>query len=171
MCFRCRIGRRFQSSSGQKAGCNIRAACGIQSNDGVSILIRPEGRMQCVARLPEAPSNVFQSSSGQKAGCNVSTVPPSHAFCNCFNPHPARRPDAIFNDVSQNRSPSCFNPHPARRPDAIADHNLNRVALQVGFQSSSGQKAGCNSSMCSQDCLRPCFNPHPARRPDAMSAR
>ena len=84
----------------------------------------------------------------------------------------------------------CFNPHPARRPDAIrAAVELWRAVLvsilirpegrmQSGqpssyggrcwFQSSSGQKAGCNPSPPGSFRRGRCFNPHPARRPDAM---
>ena len=114
----------------------------------VSILIRPEGRMQPLAcRQPAPIQALFQSSSGQKAGCNLQLVVyPERAAgeglevsilirpegrmqrpkpkrevlsVNCFNPHPARRPDATL----QLRPgwcpiPPCFNPHPARRPDA-----------------------------------------------------
>ena len=59
----------FQSSSGQKAGCNR------------------------VYDSELSPAAVFQSSSGQKAGCNPGGrgLPRGGA---CFNPHPARRPDA-----------------------------------------------------------------------------
>ena len=39
----------------------------------------------------------------------------------CFNPHPARRPDATPPAwVSVRPSWTSFNPHPARRPDATA---------------------------------------------------
>ena len=83
-----------QSSSGQKAGCNL----GVR-------LIPSE-------RIP------FQSSSGQKAGCN----PPTASTCGstpCFNPHPTRRPDATCSGRYRCRRPyRSFNPHPARRPDA-----------------------------------------------------
>ena len=37
----------FQSSSGQKAGCNTRWPAAEGPPEQVSILIRPEGRMQC----------------------------------------------------------------------------------------------------------------------------
>ena len=68
----------------------------------------------------------------------------------CFNPHPARRPDATGGGLGEPTRPAhpCFNPHPARRPDATT---LARSG-QVG----------------SQSCHR--FNPHPARRPDATWA-
>ena len=85
----------FQSSSGQKAGCNA-SRCSFsssvssmfQSSSGqkpdatmsgrrccshalaVSILIRPEGRMQLHPRRGLNPGQPVQSSSGQKAGCN-----------------------------------------------------------------------------------------------------
>ena len=66
----------FQSSSSQKAGCNwikldvSTTVLGIE----VSILIQPEGRMQ--------------------RGCGAVSTPVSS--CRCFNPHPARRPDATM---------------------------------------------------------------------------
>ena len=85
----------FQSSPGQKAGCNWTAGTDADGYDVVSILIRPEGRVQLdsrdrrrrvrrgfnphPARRPGATVRVFwmpvasprfQSSPGQKAGCN-----------------------------------------------------------------------------------------------------
>ena len=45
------------------------------------------------------------------------------------------------------------------------------VGSAVRFQSSSSQKAGCNSYLWSQDRACTSFNPHPARRPDATSSR
>ena len=60
-----------------------------------------------------------------------------------------------------------FNPHPARRPDAIRDDRHRLV--DVVFQSSPGQKAGCNGSAPRNAHLVCSFNPHPARRPDAMA--
>ena len=62
--------REFQSSSGQKAGCNPFVPGDGRGDVGVSILIRPEGRMQ-----PWITRTSWSSSE-------------------CFNPHPARRPDA-----------------------------------------------------------------------------
>ena len=137
---------------------------------GVSILIRPEGRMQRPSFRLRPPGSV----------------------CWCFNPHPARRPDATngaFNSFSCSsaavsilirpegrmqlcpatvRRPwvSCFNPHPARRPDATG--RAATTAPPLLFQSSSGQKAGCNPGLL---LVVACFNPHPARRPDATSQR
>ena len=122
----------FQSSSSQKAGCN-------RVFDGRN-------------RRLLSPARLFQSSSSQKAGCNVAPVhvPQSPDLANCFNPHPARRPDATL-IIAQERllpvSTISFNPHPARRPDATAS------ALPATATSESTGR----------------FNPHPARRPDATS--
>ena len=96
--------------------------------------------------------DTFQSSSSQKAGCNLVFADGyEDPLRSCFNPHPARRPDATtpcrqFRPRSNDGA--CFNPHPARRPDAT----LSSVASGrscghgIGFQSSSSQKAGCNRS-------------------------
>ena len=83
----------------------------------VSILIRPEGRMQPPRTKPARCFLMFQSSSGQKAGCNSSGVMISTALLR-FNPHPARRPDATASEAGLLLSLRGFNPHPARRPDA-----------------------------------------------------
>ena len=137
----------------------------------VSILIRPEGRMQPVPDALRLISRVCR-----------------------FNPHPARRPDATASrGPPPLAAPYCFNPHPARRPDATAISNTLRAHQpEPWFQSSSGQKAGCNFGLkvklhvivvTVSILIRPegrmqrhhrgfaprqtGFNPHPARRPDA----
>ena len=61
-----------------------------------------------------------------------------------FNPHPARRPDATNWKRSGWRTRPSFNPHPARRPDATVYVSSPEAAGDSVFQSSSGQKAGCN---------------------------
>ena len=160
----------FQSSLGQKAGCNGQVLERRGVGPRVSILTRPEGRMQSVPHT---------------RGCKTIRY--------SFNPHPARRPDAIMvtRDAhsvaiqfqsSPGQKAGCnpparavgcpsqgFNPHPTRRPDAISISGgfslINRV-----FQSSPGQKAGCNAPrLVSSNTRSRGFNPHPARRPDAIS--
>ena len=137
--------RLFQSSPGQKAGCNRAGQPDDLERGPVSILTRPEGRMQprierLLADVPEVsiltrPEGrmqpdidpcllqpaMFQSSPGQKAGCN---------------------PAGVCRGRSMSR-----------------------------FQSSPGQKAGCNARPFSRRIPRiHRFNPHPARRPDATTA-
>ena len=139
----------FQSSSGQKAGCNIDdppSLGSVQSSFNphparrpdataseallnstvamVSILIRPEGRMQriCFCHLADIPG--FQSSSSQKAGCN--------------RPFPSYQESAISVLVSiliqpEGRMQPRESPNPWKCPP-----------IRQVFQSSSSQKAGCN---------------------------
>ena len=109
----------FQSSSGQKAGCNT--ANSLRMSLALILFQSSSGQKAgCNPSLPSrksSPRKMFQSSSGQKAGCNPVERrgrPPSHL---CFNPHPARRPDATI--LRPPGSPLGFNPHPARRPDDI----------------------------------------------------
>ena len=49
----------------------------------------------------------------------------------CFNPHPARRPDAISSAWAMFRAVIGFNPHPARRPDAIVAGDCTVADFQV----------------------------------------
>ena len=61
----------FQSSSGQKAGCNYPPVTAYRlGGHPVSILIRPSGRMQQVLAVNPGFAHAFQSSSGLLAGCN-----------------------------------------------------------------------------------------------------
>ena len=109
----------------------------------------------------------FQSTAGPKTGC----TPPCRPTCPCrpaggFNPQPARRPAAPWEDFQfdplfsvsihsrpedrlhrggrAGRDPAStrFNPQPARRPAAPAGRPCGTIAA-------------------------PCFNPQPARRPAA----
>ena len=134
----------FQSSPGQKAGCNgpqpqLEPLPGI-----VSILTRPEGRVQRSGSGSGGASPGFQSSPGQKAGCNNGDQFLAGDTTG-FNPHPARRPGATRGSpLASSRSGNSFNPHPARRPGATP------VSVRI-------------AGVC---C---CFNPHPARRPGATA--
>ena len=156
---------RFQSSPGQKAGCNpfmkstrsrttsvsiltrpegrmqLHDLSGLPCFHAVSILTRPEGRMQFGDLVGGIPVKQFQSSPGQKAGCNCrfQQLPWPRR---CFNPHPARRPDAI--------RPVRHRQHVAgvsilTRPEGRMQYAswLAMIRLKA-FQSSPGQKAGCN---------------------------
>ena len=143
-------------------------AAGALLSTVVSILIRPEGRMQLPYANAECLARYVELRNG------------------CFNPHPARRPDASL------RGP-CFNPSSGRRCNARpaatiqpmfqsssgllagcntttgapGRHHLQQPAFTM-FQSSSGQKAGCNPTQGHLYAGRQYrFNPHPARRPDA----
>ena len=93
----------------------------------VSILIRPEGRMQPAGSCSLSiglMASVFQSSSGLLAGCNSIT---SDHVGGCITLH----------DVS-------ILIRPSGRMQLVLFH-LGKKVLELLFQSSSGQKAGCNS--------------------------
>ncbi len=109
--------------------------------NNVSILIQPEGWMLCV-EVPQRPSDTG------------------------FNPHPARRLDAIAAVDCVDPSANSFNPHPARRLDAMI--MVCSKSLGMMFQSSSSPKAGCYGCSALFVCRRKSFNPHPARRLDAI---
>ena len=132
----------FQSSSGQKAGCNALPRPNTSAS-GVSILIRPEGRMQPV------------------------TTPESGRGCECFNPHPARRPDATRLKAPRCSRRECFNPHPARRPDATWIPPRQAFPASVGFNPHPARRPDATRLKAPRCSRRECFNPHPARRPDA----
>ena len=182
----------FQSSPGQKAGCNVRAAASRKMLSMVSILTRPEGRMQhwcppCAVAIynvsiltrPEGRMQQRQAANdangrqvsiltrpeGRMQPLRVGRLPYSGQG---FNPHPARRPDATslrsrhhgLRQVNPHpaRRPDAtpllserlpwfhegFNPHPARRPDATPSQRGGSCPFPAEFQSSPGQKAGCN---------------------------
>ena len=113
----------------------------------VSILIRPEGRMQLrVSASITLEKSSFQSSSGQKAGCNRAAPTGSTLLWPCFNPHPARRPDATR--PIDTGFGSLFYVSILIRPEGRMQRggaSSRWTARQTRFQSSSGQKAGCNT--------------------------
>ena len=112
----------FQSASGQKAGCNVIE--GVPAAAAVVFQSSSSQKAGCNANVcyNTAGCPKFQSSSSQKAGCNPTTttlaaniylfqsaglivIQPEGRMqrslrqdyrgeCLCFNPHPARRPDA-----------------------------------------------------------------------------
>ena len=133
----------FQSPSGPKAGCDTQHRDFIKPHIKVSIPIRPEGRMRhdivvAVLRppnvsIPIRPEGRMRHGT-QDAGIAILTVsipirpegrmrlrPRSWPTSGgCFNPHPARRPDATGRSFHVRPRGRRFNPHPARRPDATA---------------------------------------------------
>ena len=157
----------FQSSSSPKAGCNECRRCIIGAAYGFQSSSSPKAGCN-VADTPLGDQIYgFQSSSSPKAGCNSAPSSSTTSRPTCFNPHPARRPDAtpsprprptggrvsILIQPEGRMQPlfahgdrihvSCFNPHPARRPDATLPSQASPAGL-YSFQSSSSPKAGCN---------------------------
>ena len=114
----------FQSSPGPKAGCYLEPEHNDERHIWVSILTRPEGRMlqieqgltslstlvsiltrpegRMLLKAIEAKryDSKFQSSPGPKAGCYRALRSEPSTAC-CFNPHPARRPDATESGLQE----------------------------------------------------------------------
>ncbi len=173
----------FQSSPGPKAGCYVDATLerpdlveAFQSSPG------PKAGCYRPSMCPSPAAEVFQSSPGPKAGC-YSRSGPEMAHGLRFNPHPARRPDAILCPHQGIHIQLCFNPHPARRPDAIAIFGLSGALFIVSiltrpegrmlfasipslgglpqFQSSPGPKAGCYEQVNRFSSTAPTFQSSP----------
>ena len=136
----------------------------------------------------------FQSSSGQKAGCNPGAARPSTSGRTCFNPHPARRPDATpaqhrpdragvplvsilirpegrmqpGRGKTQNAAQRRFNPI---RPEGRMRHPLPVIDLvppdvvSILIRPEGRMQPGTTHR---REARSPSsFNPHSARRPDA----
>ena len=110
------------------------------TNTGVSILTRPEGRVLHQDRRYAFLQAWFQSSPDPKAGCYWTSSPYAYETIS-FNPHPTRRPGATLESIAGRRTLTVsiltrpegrvlqkitartparvgFNPHPTRRPGA-----------------------------------------------------
>ena len=135
----------FQSSSGQKAGCN---------------------------RIPSEPrllAPMFQSSSGQKAGCNVEIwwVPHWMIVSILIRPSGRMQPvvpgwETITNAVSILIRPEGRMQLAGSGRDGV---HGQAVSILIRPEGRMQPRVGVDA-----DCCRQCFNPHPARRPDATVA-
>ncbi len=130
----------------------------------------------------------FQSSPGPKAGC-YSILKEIPKLLYCFNPHPARKPDAttITNPQAQLGRVSILTRPESRMLHVSTENNSNDskvsiltrpesrmlrllvsfFTLVLKFQSSPGPKAGCYPPETARNVEFQGFNPHPARKPDA----
>ena len=132
----------------------------------VSILTRPEGRVQLAVHEPQHhPLQGFNPHPARRPVCNSHSLL-IRASLPCFNPHPARRPGATSTDWQRICGIVCFNPHPARRPGATTDLDtyLNTTA---GFNPHPARRPGATRPIAGQSGHHRGFNPHPARRPGA----
>ena len=161
---------RFQSSPGQKAGCNARTLNPASVKVVPRFQSSPGQKAGCnVSFMPRLSGlTVFQSSPGQKAGCNL----PCGRWVDVwsgFNPHPARRPDAMHLRPALALFPALFQSSPGQKAGCNKVSMRSSMSSITMFQSSPGQKAGCNLvNSILPAALNHSFNPHPARRPDAI---
>ena len=199
--------RMFQSSPGQKAGCNLTGQRHSFKHRqmAVSILTRPEGRVQPpgvgICRYAGSCQCSFQSSPGQKAGCNntqrredlrgypsrvsILTRPEGRvqqAVLRCQQSsvylelvsiltRPEGRVQPWAGKSQDPNRPRVFQSSPGQKAGCNSGSCwCSLVRLKLLFQSSPGQKAGCNHGATIARPLRRAwrgFNPHPARRPGA----
>ncbi len=178
---------QFQSSAAPKDGCNLWPPLKAGSvNDQVSILSRPERRLQrrWHPGAGGAPRG-FNPQPPRKTAATAAPLKGSETLTS-FNPQPPRKTAATGRGADPHRLPGCFNPQPPRKTAATGgrlaggDHHAGfnpqpprKTAATTGrtsksrpeaFQSSAAPKDGCNAGG-GPACARPGgFNPQPPRK-------
>jgi len=161
---------------------------GPQPGGLVSILTRPEGRVQRRPTWPVRPARPgfnphpprragatgasprtrhvvcrFQSSPAPKGGCNKLGTMWCEQSYQSFNPHPPRRAGATGSEWRRRGAgrQGGFNPHPPRRAGATLGSHLSHLA-HGWFQSSPAPKGGCNRMLMGWCTWRWMFQSSPA---------
>ncbi len=109
--------QKFQSSPGPKAGCYNDVLPVERRGIQVSILTRPESRMLPDERARILSDYEFQSSPGPKAGCYKDGEKALVSVL-LFQSSPGPKAGCYPNLFYSIAGIACFNPHPARKPDA-----------------------------------------------------
>ena len=174
----------FQCSPVPKDGCNLRRSVKKPAPTQVSILTRPEGRVQLW--MPSASGwlfFVFQSSPVPKDGCNGASWIVYSSFGG-FNPHPSRRTGATNSLMSYATKPALFQSSPVPEDgcnSSSPEANLGSVPVSIltrpggrvqrtscsgrcscaSFQSSPVPEDGCNRNPTSYGLLRLMFQSSP----------
>ena len=185
-------GQRFQSSSGQKAGCNfLDALCAFGLLE-VSILIRPEGRMQRSARrqrvawplvsiLIRPEGRMQRSARRQRVAWPLVSIlirpegrmqqpatPITGKGMTKFQSSSGQKAGCNGSGQVGIHRLSLFQSSSGQKAGCNPGKTRTTTRLEM-FQSSSGQKAGCNRRRTNSAARVSRFNPHPARRPDATA--
>ena len=127
----------------------------------VSILTRPEGRVQPRACCCAIARRLFQSSPVPRDGCNQTQL---RLWRSCWVSI-LTRPEGRVQLIATFPLPLLivsFNPHPSRGTGAT---NVARFCCRwwLGFQSSPVPRDGCNQGSMLWCSLNLSFNPHPSR--------
>ena len=181
---------RFQSSPVPKDGCNrvlpcqSVLACGFNPHpsrrtgatgsetvkvgleDDVSILTRPEGRVQPIAILPEEwliQVSILTRPEGRvQPGCYPSCWEGSR----CFNPHPSRRTGATRTSKRCSVCRHLFQSSPVPKDGCNNTHQRLRLIQTVSIL--TRPEGRVQPSLFRQVSAKPArFNPHPSRRTGA----
>ena len=161
--------KRFQSSPGQKAGCNSECARERSHRWRVSILTRPEGRMQSSATSPMVMIIEVSILTRPEGRMQLGIL--HRQLVSAQNVSILTRPEGR---MQSGRPRTClgprmgFNPHPARRPDAILMAEQIGALAKVSILTRPEGRMQC-AFFVGTSRLGQCFNPHPARRPDAIA--
>ena len=138
----------FQSSPGQKAGCNVIVDGRVMSHPVVSILTRPEGRVQLRAPSVRSHGTIWVSILTRPEG-RVQRDRTRGRTDHCSEVSILTRPEGrVQRDRTRGRTDHCSEVSILTRPEGRVQHR----AIITGGRASSG------------------FNPHPARRPGATRA-
>ena len=135
----------------------------------VSILTRPEGRVQHDVVHRGKLLSLFQSSPGLLAGCNRYDLrPDADPASVSILTRPGGRVQPAWLEETELTAPVSILTRPEGRVQPCRETTVSPRSTR--FQSSPGQKAGCNPDWETRRRVRCAgFNPHPARRPGATS--
>jgi len=139
----------------------------LYTNFIVSILTRPEGRVQRVAIPYRAQGQLgFNPHPSRRTGATDRPFQCGVAGRG-FNPHPSRRTGATDRTAINAYRFRSFNPHPSRRTGAtlVRQRFIRHLS---GFNPHPSRRTGATVApvMLLRDT---CFNPHPSRRTGATA--
>ena len=182
---------RFNPHPSRRTGATKRARV-VRPYRHVSILTRPEGRVQRFTGVMKLILDPFQSSPVPKDGCNATTLamprsndgfqssPVPKDGCNqcgaAVQLHRPRvsiltRPEGRVQRQSVTLNVSLvddvFQSSPVPKDGCNHPSYVAAARPHWRFQSSPVPKDGCNQSSCGCETVCACFNPHPSRRTGA----
>ena len=133
----------------------------------VSILTRPEGRVQPNVVSTFAAGTTFQSSPVPKDGCNSETKTPTKRG-STFQSSPVPKDGCNHRASDGLLLAPGFNPHPSRRTGATryaTDINAHQFAVSILTRPEGRVQRARDTSIAHHPVSR--FNPHPSRRTGA----
>jgi hypothetical protein len=153
---------RFQSSPVPKDGCNLSAQPKTEHHKG------PEGRVQPM-RMTSTVGLRLVSILTRPEGRVQHTMGVSTHPWHSFNPHPSRRTGATHRAVPSREQRASFNPHPSRRTGATSQvyhgYCLPDEGVSILTRPEGRVQLARGIVVAYQHVLS--FNPHPSRRTGA----
>ena len=168
---RCTARRKFQSSPVPKDGCNVKHGAAVSKVQKVSILTRPEGRVQrqrAVDACRVGPSFNPHPSRRTGATCKLCSSPLMTVLVSILT-----RPEGRVQLQKRWADGLLIGVSILTRPEGRVQRSMT-LALRSArslFQSSPVPKVGCNAGAAAQDEEEGSFNPHPSRRTGATDGK